>query len=108
MSRTLEEAILHAEEAASDYEGMIEDYWLDSEKLAKCANEQRQIAEWLKELAERRKQPERKVGEWVQVPRFEGDTQPYLECPFCKNQVGWWDLARYCNGCGAKLESGAG
>jgi len=53
-------------------------------------------------------QPERKVGEWVQVPRFEGDTQPYLECPFCKNQVGWWDLARYCNGCGAKLEGGAG
>ena len=50
MSRTLEEAILHAEEAASDYEGMIEDYWLDSEKLAKCANEQRQLAEWLKEL----------------------------------------------------------
>ena len=50
MSMTLEEAILHAEEAASDYEGMIEDYWLDSEKLAKCANEQRQIAEWLKEL----------------------------------------------------------
>lgn len=47
---TLEEAIIHAEEAASDYEGMIEDYWLDSEKLAKCANEQRQIAEWLKEL----------------------------------------------------------
>jgi len=58
MSMTLEEAILHAEEAASDYEGMIEDYWLDSEKLAKCANEQRQIAEWLKELAERRKLPE--------------------------------------------------
>lgn len=55
---TIEEAIVHAEEAASDYEGMIEDYWLDSEKLAKCANEQRQLAEWLKELAERRKQPE--------------------------------------------------
>ena len=50
MSMTLEEAILHAEEAASDYECMIEDYWLDSEKLAKCANEQRQLAEWLKEL----------------------------------------------------------
>ena len=58
MSRTLEEAILHTEEAASNYEGMIEDYWLDSEKLAKCANEQRQLAEWLKELAERRKLPE--------------------------------------------------
>ena len=58
MSMTLEEAILHAEEAASDYEGMIEDYWLDSEKLAKCANEQRQLANWLKELAERRELPE--------------------------------------------------
>lgn len=55
MSVTLEEAILHAEEAASDYEGMIEDYWLDSEKLAKCANEQRQIAEWLRELQAWRK-----------------------------------------------------
>ena len=32
---TLEEAILHAEEAASDYEDMIEDYYYDSEKLAK-------------------------------------------------------------------------
>ena len=50
MSMTLEEAILHAEEAASDYEGMIEDYWLDSEKLAKCANEHRQLAEWLRIL----------------------------------------------------------
>ena len=58
MSRTLEEAILHAEEVASDYEDMKETYWLDSEKLAKCANEHRQIAEWLRELQERRKQPE--------------------------------------------------
>jgi hypothetical protein len=72
---TLEEAILHAEEAASDYEGMIEDYWLDSEKLAKCANEQRQIAEWLKELAERRKQPEIiRCGECVN----------FVERDFCK------------------------
>ena len=69
MSRTLEEAILHAEEAASDYEGMIEDYWLDSEKLAKCANEQRQIAEWLKELAERRKQIKSCKGcKWLRLP----------------------------------------
>ena len=50
MSMTLEEAIVHAEEVASDYEGMIEDYWLDSEKLAKCANEHRQLAEWLRIL----------------------------------------------------------
>ena len=47
MQTTLDEAILHAEEMASDYED-----------IAKCANEHRQIAEWLRELQERRKQPE--------------------------------------------------
>ena len=47
---TLEEAIKHAEEAANDYEEMIGDYALDSEKLAKCAKNQRQIAAWLREL----------------------------------------------------------
>ena len=58
MIRTLEEAIIHAEETANDYEEMIGDYALDSEKLAKCAKNQRQIAAWLRELAERRKAPE--------------------------------------------------
>ena len=58
MIRTLEEAIIHAEEVANDYEEMIGDYALDSEKLAKCAKNQRQIAAWLRELAERRKAPE--------------------------------------------------
>lgn len=58
MIRTLEEAIIHAEEAANDYEEMIGDYALYSEKMAKCAKNQRQIAAWLRELAERRKAPE--------------------------------------------------
>ena len=58
MSMTLEEAIIHAEEVANDYEEMIGDYALDSEKLAKCAKNQRQIAAWLRELQERRKEPE--------------------------------------------------
>ena len=44
---TLKEAILHAEEVANDYEEMIGDYALDSEKLAKCVKNQRQIAAWL-------------------------------------------------------------
>ena len=58
MCMTLEEAIIHAEEVANDYEEMIGDYALDSEKLAKCAKNQRQIAAWLRELSERRKEPE--------------------------------------------------
>lgn len=58
MSMTLEEAIIHAEEAANTYEDMMDDYALDSKKLHKCANEHRQLAEWLRELQERRKQSE--------------------------------------------------
>ena len=55
---TLEEAIVHAKEVANDYEGMIDDYTFDSEKLKKCAAEHRQLAEWLSELQEKRKQSE--------------------------------------------------
>lgn len=47
---SLEQAIERAEKAANDYEEMIGDYALDSEKLAKCAEERRQYAEWLKIL----------------------------------------------------------
>ena len=53
-------------------------------------------------------QPERNTGEWIKVKRCEEDTQPNLKCPFCGNIVGWFDLAKYCAGCGAKLEGGAG
>ena len=75
MSMTLEEAIIHAEEVANDYEEMIGDYALDSEKLAKCAKNQRQIAAWLRELAERRKAPE--------IVRC-GECVNFSERDFCK------------------------
>ncbi|HAC61299.1 MAG TPA: hypothetical protein DCF66_03920 [Lachnospiraceae bacterium] len=53
-------------------------------------------------------QPEPKEGEWVQIQRYARDAQPDLECPFCKHRIGWWDMGRYCAGCGAKLKGGAG
>lgn len=53
---TLEKAIEHAEQVANDYEDMTDDYALDSEKLHKCANEHRQLAAWLRELQEKRKE----------------------------------------------------
>ena len=66
MSMTLEEAIEHAEEQAIRNEKEAErkrEYggeFYDSEVKACliCAEQHRQLAEWLKELAERRKQPE--------------------------------------------------
>ena len=50
MSRTLEEAIIHAEEVVDRCEVT------DGDQA--CAEAHRQLAEWLRELAERRKQPE--------------------------------------------------
>ena len=46
MSMTLEEAIVHAEDTAKSAIG------------CECREEHRQLAEWLKELQEKRKQPE--------------------------------------------------
>ena len=60
MSMTLEEAIIHAEKIA-EVELDARSYaleWRDNEeaeKCQKCADEHRQLAEWLLELAERRK-----------------------------------------------------
>ena len=63
---TLEEAIKHAEAAAIENEKEAKrkrehgGWFYDNEAHACsiCAEQHRQLAEWLKELAERRKQPE--------------------------------------------------
>ena len=54
---TIEEAIKHCEEVAENQEWMLETYDDDSEgaRLCKeCAEEHRQLAEWLRELEWRR------------------------------------------------------
>lgn len=56
---TLDEAILHCEEVAEINEDIAynieNDNWMAIGKCQKCAEEHRQLAEWLKELRERRK-----------------------------------------------------
>lgn len=66
------------------------------------------IAEALEMAIDVLRQPEPQEGEWVQIQRCTGDAQPDLECPFCKHRIGWFDMGRYCAGCGAKLKGGAG
>jgi len=73
MSITLDEAILHAEEVATEQERLMSRYDAASgyarsrneairtesaKKCEKCAAEHKQLAEWLRELQERRKEPE--------------------------------------------------
>lgn len=59
---TLDEAIIHAEEVAEINKTIADntetDNWMDIAQCEKCAEEHRQLAEWLKELKERREQPE--------------------------------------------------
>ena len=63
MSMTLEEAIKHAEEVSNKCQNFVTAHKEDRElefiqRTEKCAEEHRQLAEWLKELKERRKLPE--------------------------------------------------
>ena len=62
MSITLEEAIEHAKEVAELNENIAyntePENWMDIAQCEKCAEEHRQLADWLRELKERRKQPE--------------------------------------------------
>ena len=64
---TLDEAIKHAEEVADNKERQVvngdwEKGSLTEKHCIECANEHRQLAEWLKELKEYRKMPIDKEG----------------------------------------------
>ena len=89
MTLTLDEAIRHAEEVA--------DYDCYNDKQRRCADEHRQLAEWLKELKECRQH----TGHWVLVNR---GIYLYM-CDRCGeilqiDRVPIWD---YCPVCGARM-----
>lgn len=67
----LEEAIIHAEYVAESNEDMANAYHTDEgvylreeSKCCKCADEHRQLAEWLVELKERRAKDEPQMFTW--------------------------------------------
>lgn len=104
---TLEEAILHAEEVANDYEDMTDDYALDSEKLHKCATEHRQLAAYLRELQERRKVPEiiycHECKHFQCNMRFDGYVPKGADAYECRHWCGGCDPMDYCS-CGERAE----
>lgn len=86
---TLDEAIRHAEE--------VVEYDCYNDEQKKCADEHRQLAEWLKELKECRQH----TGHWVLV---NGGLDIYM-CDQCGeilqiDRVPIWD---YCPVCGARM-----
>ena len=37
-----------------------------------------------------------KVGKWIEVPRYKGDSQPNSKCPFCGIEVDYFGYRNYC------------
>ena len=106
---TLDEAIKHAEEVAEKFESLHERYEnMDEDRLLfrveeneckNCANEHRQLAEWLKELKQLRKQE--KTGHWI-----DHSDEGYVKCPICgsaTNCDGNIADLHFCFSCGAKM-----
>ena len=45
----------------------------------------------------------RQMGEWIEVPRYEGDTQPDLKCPFCGLEIDYYSYRNFCASCGVRM-----
>jgi len=89
---TLEEAIAHAEEVA--------DYDCYNDEQMKCANEHKQLAEWLKELKSLK---ENKIGHWIERDFVSpGAYFTVYQCSKC-NEISW-NWYNYCPCCGVRME----
>ena len=104
---TLDEAIKHAEEVAEDKERNA-GYFYDKEsasykkKCCKCAEEHRQLAEWLKELKQLREQ-ESKTGHWISLDDFRGKyNENGFMCSECGEHSDFEE--NFCPNCGTKMK----
>ena len=92
---TLDEAIIHCEEVA--------DYDCYNEEQMKCANEHRQLAEWLKEYKELKSLQTAKKPKWKAEDRFVTNRfQQFPYCPHCGYEITTGDC--YCHVCGQHID----
>ena len=107
---TLDEAIKHAEEVAEKFESLHEIYEntdedrllfrVEENECENCAKEHRQLANWLKELKQLRKQE--KTGHWI-----DHSDEGYVECSNCGSATNCDDNIadlHFCFSCGAKMD----
>jgi len=110
---TLDEAIKHAEEVAEEKDmqaGFDTDYpcyqMSDAERnqCKECAEEHRQLAEWLKELKQLREQ---RTGEWRRMSDLPEDEDDRYQCSRCDNVIHYlskknlYTFNRWCGRCGS-------
>ncbi len=103
---TLDEAIKHAEEVAEEKEN--EGKLLCQSEGASigcltCAEEHRQLAEWLKELKYYKENQRQKIGKWLNIELIPNDITGHAhgECSLCgKVRI----VDNYCPNCRAQME----
>lgn len=109
---TIDEAIRHAEKVADAHEEKIklyaklrtyEDLALfehEETSCRSCAEEHRQLAEWLKDY-KRLKEQEPKTGHWIYIGNGHNGLN---KCSECGGERKMFDgLEKYCASCGAKM-----
>ena len=112
---TLDEAIKHAEEVANEKErlgamgrGNPDKFAPSPEQCFKCAEEHRQLAEWLKELKAFREQ-KRPRGTWTE--EFDESANPFFQrrwrCSAC-NDYNYYGRPDFCPCCGADMRKKEG
>ena len=102
---TLDEAIRHCEEVAEEkeaqaWEAQLQEEYRTIKSCKGCAEEHRQLAEWLKELKQLRKQE--KTGHWI-----DHSEEGFVECSECgsaTNCNGDINELHFCFSCGAKMD----
>ena len=112
----LESAIKHCEEVADRCQLKAYDVERNDYKdLQDCADDHRQLAEWLTELTERRK-AEPQEGEWENITTCTAEeagmeTLQQMRCSVCKRwhtepYIYYVTPSNYCPNCGAKMKKG--
>lgn len=118
---TLEEAIKQAEEVAKEQDKLCKRYddasgytrshnedirTTDAKKCIECAEEHRQLAEWLKEL---RVFKSRK-GQWLRMSDLSEQEDDRYKCSYCgnvihrKNKMDLYTFNSWCGRCGSDNE----
>jgi len=111
---TLDEAIKHAEEVTEKNEKKAKSYPRPDKNVKgsgrkyndciECASEHRQLAEWLKELKQLRKQ---RTGEWRKMSDLPEDEDDRYQCSRCDNVIHYlskenlYTFNRWCGRCGS-------
>ena len=99
---TLDEAIQHYYELSKNMHKCAEISVSDDAKhrLINIANQHKQLADWLKELKERR-ESDVKRGHWIGKTEYGGWGETYYQCSECETME--YAESNYCPNCGADL-----